>query len=147
VVVPPPPPPPAAKPKRKVERGNQAKRKTTPKAKTNVPKEPVRRSFLPNVRPAPEPEPRTVAAPKKSVGASTSPLIGLLLFAAAALAMVAVALAALPLPALERLLSAETHWRTEQVAGFVDGHRLDLVVAGIATLLVAFVVALPSVTG
>ena len=49
--------------------------------------------------------------------------------------------------ALERLLAVEAHYRTEQVASFVDGHRLDIAVAGVATLLVAAVVALPSVTG
>jgi hypothetical protein len=63
------------------------------------------------------------------------------------LALVSIALAALPLGALERLLAAEAHYRTEQVANFVDGHRLDIAVAGVATLLVAAVVALPTVTG
>jgi hypothetical protein len=56
-------------------------------------------------------------------------------------------LAALPMAALERLLATEAHYRTEQVATFVDGHRLDLAVAGIASLLVAVVVALPTVAG
>ena len=67
--------------------------------------------------------------------------------AAAFLAILSMTLAALPLGALERLLSTENHWRTEQVATFVDGHRLDIVVAGIATLLVAIVVAIPTVAG
>jgi hypothetical protein len=77
----------------------------------------------------------------------TSPLVRVLLLAAAMLALVSIALAALPLGALERLLAAEAHYRTEQVANFVDGHRLDIAVAGVATLLVAAVVALPTVTG
>ena len=77
----------------------------------------------------------------------TSPLVRVLLLSAALLALVSMALAALPLGALERLLAAEAHYRTEQVANFVDGHRLDIAVAGVATLLVAAVVALPTVTG
>jgi hypothetical protein len=77
----------------------------------------------------------------------TSPLVRVLLLAAALLALVSMALAALPLGALERLLAAEAHYRTEQIANFVDGHRLDIAVAGVATLLVAAVVALPTVTG
>ena len=71
----------------------------------------------------------------------------MLLVAAAVLALVSMLLAALPLVTLERLLGAEAHYRTEQIANFVDGHRLDIAVAGVATLLVAAVVALPTVTG
>jgi hypothetical protein len=70
----------------------------------------------------------------------------MLLLAAAVLALVSMLLAALPLVTLERVLAAEAHYRTEQVANFVDGHRLDIAVAGVATLLVAAVVAFPTVT-
>jgi hypothetical protein len=76
-----------------------------------------------------------------------SSLVRVLIIAATALTLLSLALAALPLSTLERLLAAEAHWRTEQVATFVDGHRLDIIVAGIATLLVAIVVALPTVAG
>jgi hypothetical protein len=77
----------------------------------------------------------------------TSPLVHMLLVAAASLALISIMLAALPLGALERVLAVEAHYRAEQVANFVDGHRLDIAVAGVATLLVAAVVALPTVTG
>jgi hypothetical protein len=77
----------------------------------------------------------------------TSPLIRVLVLSAAVLALMSILLAALPLGALERLLAAEAHYRTEEVANFVDGHRLDIAVAGVATLLVAAVVAIPTVTG
>lgn len=77
----------------------------------------------------------------------TSPLVRMLLVAATGLALLSMLLAALPLFTLERLLGAEAHYRTEQIANFVDGHRLDIAVAGVATLLVAAVVALPTVTG
>ena len=77
----------------------------------------------------------------------TSPLVSVLLLAAAALALISMLLAAMPLGTLERLLAAEAHYRTEQLASFVDGHRLDIAVGGVATLLVAAVVALPTVTG
>jgi hypothetical protein len=75
----------------------------------------------------------------------TSPLIRVLLVAAAGLALISILLAALPLGTLERVLAVEAHYRAEQVANFVDGHRLDIAVAGVATLLVAAVVALPTV--
>jgi hypothetical protein len=78
---------------------------------------------------------------------TNSPLVPLLIVLAAALAVLSFSLAALPLPALKRLLSTDAHWQTEQVAAFVDDHRLDIVVAGIAAFLVAAVVALPTVTG
>jgi hypothetical protein len=76
-----------------------------------------------------------------------SPVVTLLLIAAALLALVSVLLAALPLGALERMLAVEAHYRAEQVVNFVDGHRLDIAVAGIATLLVAAVVVIPTMTG
>jgi hypothetical protein len=60
---------------------------------------------------------------------------------------VSVLLAALPLGTLERMLAAEAHYRVGQVVNFVDGHRLDIAVAGIATLLVAAAVAIPTVAG
>jgi len=63
------------------------------------------------------------------------------------LAVIVLILAALPFAALERLLAVEAHHRTEQVASFVDGHRVDIAAAGVATLLVAAAVAIPSVTG
>jgi hypothetical protein len=77
----------------------------------------------------------------------TSPFVRILLMSAAGLALIFLILAALPLAALERLLAVEAHYRAEQAASFVDGHRLDIAVAGVATLLVAAVVAIPSVTG
>ena len=78
---------------------------------------------------------------------TVSPVVTLLLIAAALLALVSVLLAALPLGALERMLAVEAHYRAEQVVNFVDGHRLDIAVAGIATLLVAAVVVIPTMTG
>jgi uncharacterized membrane protein YdbT with pleckstrin-like domain len=98
----------------------------------------MRAEPLANPQPAP-------AAAKRGGDLMTSPLIRVLLMAAASLALLTMLVAALPLAALERI--TETHWRTEQVATFVDGHRLDLVVGGVATLLVALVVALPTVAG
>jgi hypothetical protein len=77
----------------------------------------------------------------------TSPFVRVLLMSAAGLAVIVLILAALPFAALERLLAVEAHHRTEQVASFVDGHRVDIAVAGVATLLVAAAVAIPSVTG
>jgi hypothetical protein len=99
-----------------------------------------------------ESEPTPVAAGVETTSGQTrdiltSPLVRVLVLTAAALALISMMLAALPLGALERLLAAEAHYRTEQVASFVDGHRLDIAVAGVATLLVAAVVAIPSVTG
>jgi hypothetical protein len=73
--------------------------------------------------------------------------VTLLLGAAAFVALVLVLLAALPLDALERMLAVEAHYRAGQAVNFVDGHRLDIAVAGIATLLVAAVVAIPTVAG
>ena len=77
----------------------------------------------------------------------TSPFVRVLLMSAALLAVIVLILAALPFAALERLLAVEAHHRTEQVASFVDGHRVDIAAAGVATLLVAAAVAIPSVTG
>jgi hypothetical protein len=146
VVTPPPasvsPPPPAPrvapKPKPKVERPKPAAR---PKAKPD--RRPVEDASGPvAVSPAPAP----ILAPKGS-DLTTSPLIRFLLVATALLAVLSISLAALPLAALERVLSSETHWRSEQVTMFVEGHRLDIAVAGIAMLLVALVVAIPTVAG
>jgi hypothetical protein len=99
-----------------------------------------------------DPEPAPPApVPKHDAKASTrdpgSLFVSGLLIAAALLALASVLLAALPLEALERLLAVEAHYGTEQVVDFVDGHRLDIAVAGLATLLVAAVVAIPTVTG
>jgi hypothetical protein len=73
---------------------------------------------------------------------------------AALLALASMSVAALPRAALKRLFGTQAHYRSSQVASFVDGHRLDLVFAGLATLLVAFfaflvaaMVELRSVTG
>jgi hypothetical protein len=76
-----------------------------------------------------------------------SPFVTLLLGTAAFVALVSVLLAALPVGTLERMLAVEANYRGEQVVNFVDGHRLDIAVAGIATLLVAAVVAIPTVAG
>jgi hypothetical protein len=141
---PPPPPTAAAKPKRKVA----AKRKPTrtkpaPRERT-IPKE-----FL-DQSPPPPPVvlPSTPNAPAVAEsGSGVSSLVRVLIIGATALALLSLALAALPLGTLERLLAVEAHWRTEQVATFVDGHRLDIIMAGITTLLVAVVVALPMVAG
>jgi hypothetical protein len=84
----------------------------------------MRAEPLANPQPAP-------AAAKRGGDLMTSPLIRVLLMAAASLALLTMLVAALPLAALERI--TETHWRTEQVATFVDGHRLDLVVGGVGT--------------
>jgi hypothetical protein len=75
------------------------------------------------------------------------PLAYVLLIAAMSVALISMVLAALPLGTLERLLAGEAHLRTEQVAIFVDGHRIDIAVAGVATLLVVAIVALPTVAG
>jgi hypothetical protein len=146
---PPPAPSAAAKPKR-VERrkpaaGGAAKRKparTAPRERT-IPKE-----FLDQSPPPPVGLPSS-AGPAVVEGGDLgdSALLRVLIVAATALALLTLALAALPLGTLERLLAAEAHWRAEQVAAFVDGHRLDITVAGIATLLVVVVVALPTVAG
>jgi hypothetical protein len=76
-----------------------------------------------------------------------SPVVTLLLIAAALIGLASVLVAALPLDALERMLAAEAHYRTEQVVNFVDGHRLDITVGGIATILVAAVLVIPTVIG
>jgi hypothetical protein len=116
----------------------------------------VRERTIPKTFLDQSPPPPPVAQPSSSTGPAVtkggadlgeSPLVRVLIVAATALALLSLALAALPVGALERLLAAEAHWRTEQVATFVDGHRLDITVAGIATLLVAVVVALPTVAG
>ena len=77
----------------------------------------------------------------------TSPLLYAPLMAAAGLALISILLAALPLGALERVLAVEAHYRTEHLASFVDDHRLDIALAGVGTLLVTAVVALPAVAG
>jgi hypothetical protein len=92
-------------------------------------------------------------APTRPAAATTkrdllqSPLVRFLLLTASLLAVTSVLLAALPLGTLERLLAVEAHYRLEEVVNFVDGHRLDIRVAGVATLLVAAVVAIPTVAG
>lgn len=146
---PPPPPPPAAKPKGKANA-------STPKAtnrKKGVQRKPRGQQAIQptledelaptRIKPAAAPKPAPAAA--KQADLMTSPLVRLLLMTAASLALLTMLVAALPLAALERI--TENHWRTEHVATFVDGHRLDLVVGGVATLLVALVVALPTVAG
>jgi hypothetical protein len=86
--------------------------------------------------------------PRASKQDSTvSPLVTLLLGAAAFVALVSVLLAALPVGTLERMLAVEAHYGAGQIVDFVDGHRLDIAVAGIATLLVAAMVAIPTVAG
>jgi type IV secretory pathway VirB10-like protein len=114
----------------------------------------VRRERAPSYSPRALPE--TVPAAPASIGPAAattkrdllhSPLVSVLLLTASLLAVISVLLAALPLGTLERLLAVEAHYRLEDVVNFVDGHRLDIVVAGVATLLVAAVVAIPTVTG
>jgi hypothetical protein len=79
---------------------------------------------------------------------SQDPLAAVVLAFAAALALLSMSLAALPLSTLKRLLSVDSHWRSERVATFVDGNRLDIVIAGVTALLVALVVVvLPTVAG
>jgi hypothetical protein len=66
-----------------------------------------------------------------------------------ALALLCLSLAALPLSARDRLLSVDSHWRSERVVSFVFENRVDIAVAGVGTaLVVAFVVVvLPTVAG
>jgi carbon starvation protein CstA len=78
---------------------------------------------------------------------SASPVFILLLIAAALAALGSVLLAALPMGTLERMLAVEAHYRAEEIVNFVDGHRVDIAVAGIATLLVTAVVIIPTVAG
>ena len=95
-----------------------------------------------------DPGPAAPTAPRAENGdLLTSPLVQVFIVAAVALALISMLLATLPVGTLERVLSADAHYQTEQIANFVDGHRLDIAVAGVATLLVAAVVALPTVTG
>jgi len=75
----------------------------------------------------------------------TSPLAYAVIAAAILLALGSMLLASLPVDALERLLAVEAHYRSELLASFVDHHRLDIALAGVATLLVAAVAALPMV--
>jgi hypothetical protein len=85
----------------------------------------------------------------RALPSSRDPLAAVLLVLAAALAVLSLSLAALPLPTLKRLLFVESHWRTERVATFVDGNRIDIVVTGVGALLVTLVavVLLPTVAG
>jgi hypothetical protein len=117
-----------------------------PKASKKTPT-PFVDQAIPPVSPQPVAPTQALERTSSDGGLTSSPLVRSLVTGAALVALIAMLLAALPLGALERLLSAETHWRTEQVVVFVDGHRLDIVVAGVATVLVALVVALPTVTG
>jgi hypothetical protein len=147
---PPPPQPPAAKPRKNVGAKPSTRK---PNGKKGVERKPTAEQAIQptledpaptRVVPTPTPTPAPAAA-NQSRDLMTSPLVRVLLMSAALLALLTMLVAALPLAALERI--TENHWRTEHVATFVDGHRLDLVVGGVATLLVALVVALPTVAG
>lgn len=117
--------------------------KSKPKAKVKK-KPPPRRS---SAEPAPTRlAPLAATADPVSVE-SRSPLLALFLAAAAAFALLSIALAAVPITAFDRLLGLDAHWRTEQLAIFVDDHRLDIAIVGGATLIVAAVIAMPTVTG
>jgi len=85
------------------------------------------------------------AANRDEADLLTSPLVYVVIAAAILLALGSMLLALLPVDALERVLAVEAHYRSELVANFVDRHRLDIALAGVATLLVAAVVALPMV--
>ena len=85
------------------------------------------------------------AANRDEADLLTSPLVYVVIAAAILLALGSMLLALLPVDALERVLAVEAHYRSELVASFVDSHRLDIALAGVATLLVAAVVALPMV--
>ena len=142
---------PKPKPKRATARKPQRTKPARKKAGRKVTSKKTPTPFVDQGIPPANPQPPArLPTPERSSGSgqlTSSPIVRSLVTGAAAVALFAMLLAALPLGALERLLSAETHWRTEQVVVFVDGHRLDIVVAGVATLLVAVVVALPTVTG
>jgi hypothetical protein len=117
------------------------------KAKLVPPSAPPPKGFSVDIDEPPPAEPASSGGTGSKRDLMTSPFVRVLFMSAAGLAVIFLILAGLPLAALERLLAVEAHYRTEQVASFVDGHRLDIAVAGVATLLVAAVVALPSVTG
>jgi hypothetical protein len=87
----------------------------------------------------------SAAANRDEADVLTSPLIYVVIAAAILLALGSMLVASLPVDALERVLAVEAHYRSELVASFVDRHRLDIALAGVATLLVAAVVALPMV--
>jgi hypothetical protein len=77
-----------------------------------------------------------------------SSLLFVLLVAAASLALISVVLAALPLGTLDRLLAVDAHYRAEQIASFVDTHRLDIAMVGVTMLLgVATAAVLQTLTG
>jgi hypothetical protein len=92
--------------------------------------------------------PPTFTPEPTAQGGPAAALMYVLLVVAAGLALISVMLAALPPGALERVLAADAHDRTEHIASFVEGHRLDIAVAGVAMLLIAAAFAvLPTVTG
>lgn len=87
-----------------------------------------------------------VAAVAPTAASAASPLPGVLLIVAAAFALLSVGLATTPFPALERLLTADGHIPSEQAADLLDRHRLEIAVAGVATLFVVLLLTLPVVT-
>ena len=81
-------------------------------------------------------------------GALSSSLLFVLLVAAAGLSLTSLLLAALPLGTIDRLLAVDAGSRTEQIASFVDAHRLDIAMAGVTMLLgVAAAAVLQTVAG
>jgi hypothetical protein len=165
-VIEPSPSPPPATPPASAERTAtdeaakakaEAKAKAKAKAKVKLARARVNQHVnAPTPPPTLPPESNAAAASVAAIPRPTtdqdhellaSPLLYALLVAAAGLALVSMALAALPSGALERLLATEVHYRSEQVADFVDEHRLEITMASVGTLLVAAVVALPGVTG
>ena len=80
---------------------------------------------------------------------SQDPLAAVLLGLPLALALLFMSLAALPLSMLHRLLSLDSHWRSELVVSFVYRNRIDIVVAGVGTALVValLVVVFPTIAG
>jgi hypothetical protein len=146
-------PPPAAKPTAKTDAQLRAAGVAAARQKALARKHAATRPPRAAEKTPPALAPSLEVSPNAGVSATSkrdresSPLIGVLLLAAALLALVSMLLAALPLGALERLLAVEAHYRAEELVSFVDGHRVDIAVASTATLLVAVVVAIPTVTG
>jgi hypothetical protein len=87
-----------------------------------------------------------VAAIAPAADSAGSPLPGVLLIVTAAFALLSVGLATTPLPALERLLTADGRIRSEQAADLLDSHRLEIAIASVATLFVVLLLTLPVVT-
>jgi hypothetical protein len=73
---------------------------------------------------------------------AASPLVGVLLIVAAGFGLLLVGLATTPLSALERVLTVDARIRSEQAASFLDSHRLDTAVTGVATLFVVLITLL-----